>query len=57
MSKPLSLLFAVLSVVLMLATAVSISINGWFAALFGILSILMIGSGFIVKARLRRRAE
>ncbi|GGG63879.1 DUF5325 family protein [Paenibacillus radicis (ex Gao et al. 2016)] len=55
MSKPMSLLFAVLSVLFMLATAVSISINGWLALLMAVLTLFMIGSGFIVKARLRRR--
>ncbi|MCP3773806.1 hypothetical protein NLX71_10845 [Paenibacillus sp. MZ04-78.2] len=29
----------------------------WLAALFGLLSLLFIGAGFIVKAKLRKRNE
>jgi len=54
MSKTLSLFFAVMSVVLMLATAFSLSHNGWLALLFGILTVGMMGTGFVVKAKLRR---
>ncbi|GLX65952.1 DUF5325 family protein [Paenibacillus glycanilyticus] len=57
MSKPLSLLFAVVSVLLMCATAISMSFSAWLAVLFGILTLVSIGGGFIVKARLRRRNE
>ncbi|MDQ6419817.1 hypothetical protein RB620_10275 [Paenibacillus sp. LHD-117] len=57
MSKSLSMFFAVLSVLLMSATAVSISYSGWFVLLFGLLSLFSIGAGFIVKARLRRKAD
>ncbi|SFE14623.1 hypothetical protein SAMN05216378_2485 [Paenibacillus catalpae] len=57
MSKPLSLLFAVVSVLLMCATAISMSFNAWLAILFGILTLCMIGGGFVVKARLRRQNE
>ncbi|MCM3629310.1 DUF5325 family protein [Paenibacillus glycanilyticus] len=57
MSKSLSLFFAVVSVLLMCATAISMSFNAWLAILFGILTLLMIGGGFVVKARLRRRNE
>ncbi|MUT67571.1 DUF5325 family protein [Paenibacillus sp. NEAU-GSW1] len=57
MSKPLSLAFAVLSVLFMLGTAVAISYNGWLALLLGILTLFVIGSGFIVKARLRRAEQ
>ena len=34
MSKPMSLFFAILSVLLMSATAIAISYNGWLAVLF-----------------------
>ncbi|QYR20539.1 hypothetical protein KZ483_22475 [Paenibacillus sp. sptzw28] len=57
MSKPMALLFAVVSMLLMSATAVSISYNGWIAALFFILTIGCIGSGFIVSAKMRRRRQ
>lgn len=57
MSKGLSLLFAVLSIILMTATAISISNSLWLTLIFGILTLCMIGSGFIVKARLRRKQE
>jgi hypothetical protein len=55
MSKSLSLFFAVASVVLMLATAFSISHNGWLALLFAVLSLAMMACGFIVKARIRKK--
>lgn len=55
MSKSLSLLFAVTSVLWMIATAVSISFNGWLTLLFGILTIVNIGFGFVVKARKTKR--
>ncbi|WP_161793362.1 DUF2244 domain-containing protein [Cohnella kolymensis] len=51
MSKRLSLMFAVSSVLLMIATAVSISYNAWLVLLFGILTVANIGLGFVVKAR------
>lgn len=55
MSKTASLLFAVAAVIMMTATAVAISHNGWLAVLFFILTIGIIASGFIYKARLRRQ--
>jgi uncharacterized membrane protein len=57
MSKSLSMFFAVLSILFMSATAISISYSGWYVLLFSLLSLLSIGFGFIVKARLRRKAE
>ncbi|WP_168123727.1 DUF5325 family protein [Paenibacillus sp. HB172176] len=57
MSKSLSLFFAVLSVLFMSATAVSISYNGWYVLLFSILFLLSTATGFIVKARLRRKSQ
>ncbi|ALS26714.1 DUF5325 family protein [Paenibacillus cisolokensis] len=55
MPKSLSLLFAVVTVLLMMATAVSIAHNGWLAVLLFVLTVANIGAGFIVRARLRRR--
>ncbi|BBH21695.1 hypothetical protein Back11_30400 [Paenibacillus baekrokdamisoli] len=57
MTKSMSLFFAILSVLLMSATAISISYNGWVAALFLLLTLCSIGGGFIVKARMRRRQQ
>ncbi|MHA6483075.1 hypothetical protein ACX1C1_14370 [Paenibacillus sp. strain BS8-2] len=57
MSKSLSMFFAVLSILFMSATAISIVYNGWFVLLFALLSLFSIGTGFIVKARLRRKHE
>ncbi|WP_195575736.1 DUF5325 family protein [Paenibacillus sp. 1001270B_150601_E10] len=57
MSKGLSLWFACSSVVLMMATAISMSYSAWLAILFAVLSIFNMGAGFIVKARLRRAEE
>jgi NADH:ubiquinone oxidoreductase subunit 6 (subunit J) len=55
MPKLQALFFAVLGVLMMIATAVSLSYNGWLAALFLILTLFVIGAGFIYKARLRKR--
>ena len=55
MSKTLSLLFAVLSVIGMLATAFSISYNGWLALLFGVVTLVVMGLGFVVKAKLGKK--
>ena len=55
MSKTLSLIFAIMSVALMLATAFLLSTNGWLALLFGVLTLAMIGSGFVVKSKLNRK--
>lgn len=57
MSKSLSMFFAVLSVVFMSATAISISYSVWYVLLFSVLTLLSIGAGFIVKARMRRKGE
>lgn len=57
MSKSLSLFFAVLSVLFMSATAISIAHNGWLVLLFSLLFLFSTGTGFIVKARLRRKNE
>jgi hypothetical protein len=55
MSKSLSLMFAVISVLFMLATAFAIDTSGWLAFLFGILTMVSIASGFVVKARLSKK--
>ncbi len=57
MSKSLSLLFSVISVALMLATAFSLSHNGWLALLFGIFTLAAIAAGFTIKARQGRKAS
>ncbi|MFC4775549.1 hypothetical protein ACFO9Q_01975 [Paenibacillus sp. GCM10023252] len=57
MSKSLSLFFSVVGVLFMCATAMTLSYNGWLAALFLFLSIATIAAGFITKARLRRRGH
>ncbi|QHW30765.1 hypothetical protein GZH47_07775 [Paenibacillus rhizovicinus] len=57
MSKPMALFFSILSVLLMCATAISISYNGWVALLFSLLTIFSIGAGFIVNAKMRRRRQ
>jgi hypothetical protein len=57
MSKTLSLLFSLLATAMLLATAFSISYNGWLALALGVLSIFMIGLGFVVKAKLRKKSS
>jgi len=41
----------------MFATAIAISHNGWLAVSLALLTLVWIGSGFIVRARLRRRSQ
>jgi hypothetical protein len=53
MSKGLSLWFAVSSIVLLTASAISISYNGFLAVGLALLSILNIGWGFIIKSKRR----
>lgn len=55
MSKGLSLLFAVLSVLLMAATAISINYSGWLVLLFAALMLGTTGYGFVLKAKLERK--
>ncbi|OKP99821.1 hypothetical protein [Paenibacillus sp. P46E] len=57
MGKGLSLWFACSSILLLTAASISISTNIWLALLLGVLCIANIGWGFILKARLRRKAE
>lgn len=54
MSKGLSLWFAISSIALLSASAMTISYNGWLAAMLGVLSILNIGWGFVIKSKRRR---
>ena len=55
MSKPMALFFAVFSVLLMSATAISISYSAWLAVLLFLLTMCSMGAGFIVSARRRRK--
>ncbi|MBB6670900.1 hypothetical protein [Cohnella nanjingensis] len=55
MNKSLGWLFAAVSMLLLLACAISIDYNGWLAAGFGIVAIAFIGYGFTLKARLTRQ--
>ncbi|MBW7474387.1 hypothetical protein K0T92_06490 [Paenibacillus oenotherae] len=57
MSKPMAMGFALFSVLLMILTGVFISINGWLAALFFVLTLAFIAYGFIVSAKIRRRKQ
>lgn len=57
MGKGLSLWFATSSILLLTAASISISFNIWLALLLGTLCVFNIGWGFILKARLRRKAE
>ncbi|CAM3772123.1 DUF5325 family protein [Marinicrinis lubricantis] len=58
MSKSLSLLFAVSSVILLILTGASLSYRQpWLALLFIVLYIFMVGAGFIVKAKIRRKQQ
>lgn len=54
MSKGLSLWFAVSSIILLSAAAITISHNVFIAIALGIISVFNIGWGFIIKARRRR---
>ncbi|QJC53322.1 DUF5325 family protein [Paenibacillus albicereus] len=54
MSKPLALVYALLSVALMSATAISISYSGRAAIALGLATFLFIGAGFVLKSRLRK---
>ncbi len=56
MSKSVSMLFALGGVFLMSCIGVSLSYKSlWLALLFTILTVLFIGFGFIVKARMLRK--
>ncbi|CAH1212388.1 hypothetical protein PAECIP111892_03745 [Paenibacillus auburnensis] len=57
MGKGLSLWFATSSILILTAASICISYNIWLALLLGILCVLNIGWGFILKARLRRKQE
>ncbi|WP_020616090.1 DUF5325 family protein [Paenibacillus daejeonensis] len=57
MSKQMSLFFAVIGVAFMFATAIAISHNGWLASGLALLTLVWIGSGFVMRARLRRQSQ
>ncbi|MFD2117740.1 hypothetical protein ACFSTH_16450 [Paenibacillus yanchengensis] len=57
MSKPLSLTFAIITTLFLSLTAIAISHSFWYVLLFGTLSLLSTGAGFIVKAKLRRKKQ
>ncbi|MNM10648.1 hypothetical protein D3C81_207800 [compost metagenome] len=54
MSKGLALWFALSSILLLAAASIALTYRVWIALLLGLLCILNIGLGFIVKARTRR---
>lgn len=57
MSKTLSLTFAIISTLLIAATAVSISFNLWISLALALLTVAFLGSSFVLKARMRRKKE
>lgn len=57
MSKPLSLVYAVISTILMSATAISISHNLWLTLVLSLVTLGFIGSGFILKGKMLRRQQ
>ncbi|MDF2725445.1 MAG: hypothetical protein K0Q59_5122 [Paenibacillus sp.] len=58
MNRPLALLFAVIGTALLVGIALAISFgNGLAVALCSVGSLLFIGFGFSVKAKLRRKQE
>lgn len=58
MSKGLGLFFAIVGTALLASVSYFMSAGRpWMAILFGIISTLFIGAGFIVKAKQRRTKE
>ncbi|MDI4644232.1 hypothetical protein [Cohnella hashimotonis] len=57
MNKPLGLLFAVVSMLLLLGTAISIDYSGWLASGLAVLAFAFIGWGFTLKAKIAKRQE
>ncbi|MEK8129632.1 DUF5325 family protein [Paenibacillus filicis] len=58
MNKPLALIYAVLGTALLAAISFFMAAGRpWMAVLAAIVSLFFIGSGFIVKARQRRKRE
>jgi hypothetical protein len=58
LSKPLSLLFAVIAVLLFIGIGISLSYRLlWLALLLTVVSVFQIGLGFIIKARLHRKNQ
>jgi len=55
MGKALSLTFAICAVIFFIGIGISLSYQQlWLAILLALLSVLFIGAGFILKAKLRR---
>ncbi|ASA23996.1 hypothetical protein [Paenibacillus donghaensis] len=57
MGKGLSLWFAASSILMLTAASILISYNIWLALLVGLICVMNIGWGFVVKARRRRSQE
>lgn len=57
MSKSLSLTFASLSAIGMMATAIAMAHSVWFTLLFGCLTVAVTGAGFVTKAKQRRSRQ
>ncbi|MFC5702884.1 hypothetical protein ACFPVX_16475 [Cohnella faecalis] len=57
MNKFLALIFAFVSIVWMVGTAISLDYNGWLALLFFVLTCATIALGFIVKAKSSRKVQ
>ncbi|OPA80000.1 hypothetical protein BVG16_04400 [Paenibacillus selenitireducens] len=55
MTKSLSLMFAIINVLLMLAIAISINYSVWLVLLFTLILIGFLGFSFATKARLDRK--
>lgn len=56
MNKPMSLLFAVVAVLFLVATGISLSFEKLWTALFFLVAfVLEVGAGFVIKARLRKK--
>lgn len=57
MPKSLSLLFSVVAILFLSAMSISIAHSIVWVLIFGVLSIVTIGVGFVTKAKLRRKSE
>lgn len=57
MSKSMSLLFSATAILFLSAMSISIAHNIIWVLIFGVLSIVTIGVGFVMKARLRKLSE
>lgn len=58
MSKPIALLYAIISVLLLSGISLAMSYQrGWLVLVFSIASVLFIAMGFIIKAKLRKHGS